>query len=176
MDNKKLITAIIIVAIIIIGGYFLLSKPVSSEPIKIGYISALSGQAGVWGQSLKKGFDFAVEEINSSGGIKGKKIEIVYEDDACDAAKGMSAFSKVIDVDKIKIITGTVCSSVAMSVTSKTQASRVFYLASGATNPDVPKQGDLVFRNWPSDAYEAKEIGKYAVNSLGLKKTFHHLF
>ena len=164
---------IVVLAILLVidVGYLISSGDVvKDKTIKIGFISALSGDAGVWGQSFKKGFDFAVNEINENGGINGKKIEVIYEDDGCDATTGITVFNKIIDVDKIKIITGTVCSSVAMSVAKKTQENRVFYMASAATHPDVPKQGDLVFRIWVSDAYEAKELAKYAVINLGLKK------
>jgi len=167
--NTKIIIGIIVVVIIIGGIWYEMNRKPTGD-IKVAYISALSGEAGVWGQSLRRGFDFAVEEINSNGGIDGRKIQVIYEDDGYDAAKGVSAFNKAIDIDKVKIITGTVCSSVAMSVATKTQSNRVLYIATAATNPDVPKQGDLIFRLWPSDAYEAKAIGKYAVNSLGLKK------
>ena len=110
------------------------------------------------------------KEINDNGGINGKKIQVVYEDDACDVTTGINAFNKVIEIDNVKIITGTVCSSVAMSVAKKTQENRVFYMASGATHPDVPKQGDLIFRVWVSDAYESRELAKYAVNNLRLKR------
>ena len=172
--KKQIWIPILIVVVVVIGVLIFSSQksapiqPIEKEVIKIGFISALSGDAGVWGQSLKKGFDFAVEEINSNGGVDGKKIQAIYEDDGCDATTGVNAFNKVINIDKAKIITGSVCSSVAMSVAKMTQENRVFYIASGATNPDVPKQGDLIFRLWPSDSYEAKEIGRYAVKDLGL--------
>ncbi len=163
----------IVVALIVIGGiwYSVADRKGEGEGvIKIGFISALSGDAGVWGQSLKKGFEFAVEEINEKGGIEGKKIEVIYEDDACDPISGVNAFNKVINVNQTKIITGTVCSSVAMAVSPITQENRILYMASGATNPQVPKQGDLIFRVWPSDAYEAKEIAKYAYRELEIKR------
>lgn len=139
--------------------------------IKVAYVSSLSGDAGVWGQSLQKGFDFALEQINANGGIKGRKVVAVYEDDKCSAATGVTAFDKVLNIDGVKYVTGTVCSSVAMSVEKETQTNGVLYVASGATDPAVTKQGnDLVFRPWPSDAYDAMEVGKDAVTTFGLKK------
>jgi len=168
--STKIIIGIIIA--IIIGGiwYGATREPKEEGVIKIGFISALSGNAGIWGESLKKGFEFGLEEINKEGGINGKKLEIVYEDDACDPTTGVSAFNKVINIDGAKIIIGTVCSSVAMAVAPITQENRILYMASGATHPDVPKQGDLIFRAWLSDAYEAKELAKYAFKQLRLEK------
>lgn len=177
-QSKTLIVIIVIalLAIIFLWVFALTGRTVQNRAekpgdkiIKIGFVSALSGDAGVWGQSFQKGFDFAVKEINEAGGINGRLIKPIYEDDACDATTGINAFNKLIEIDDVKIITGTVCSSVAMSVAKKTQENRVFYMASGATHPDVPKQGDLIFRVWVSDAYEARELAKYAVNNLELK-------
>jgi ABC-type branched-subunit amino acid transport system substrate-binding protein len=61
-STTKYIIGIIIVVIVIAVGYSLKgpSKPVSTEPIKIGFVSALTGEAGVWGEQIKTGFDFAV--------------------------------------------------------------------------------------------------------------------
>jgi branched-chain amino acid transport system substrate-binding protein len=161
-----------VIVLVVLGVWYYGSKPTTSVetgPIKVGFISSLSGEAGVWGQNLKAGFDFALKEINDNGGVNGRKIEVYYDDDKCDATTGVTAFNKAIDVDQVKIITGTVCSSVAMSVAKKTQENGVLYIASGATNPDVPKQGDLIFRLWVSDAYEAKAIAEYATGVLKLK-------
>jgi len=167
----KILIALIVIALIAITlvinfkttGLFSLNK---QEYIKVGYISSISGDAGVWGQSLKKGFDFAVEEINNNGGINGKLIKPIYEDDMCDPKTGINAYQKEIGVDNIKIITGTVCSSVALAVAPITQENRVLYLASGATHPDVTKQGDLIFRVWVSDNYETKIATEYAIKEL----------
>ncbi len=175
MNNKKRnLTSIIIVCalVIIVIGLSVWQKAISPRgDIKVAYVSSLSGDAGVWGQSLQKGFDFALNEINAKGGINGRKITAVYEDDKCDAATGVTAFNKVIGIDGVKYITGTVCSSVAMSVEKNTQANGVFYVASGATDPEVTKQGNgLVFRPWASDAYDAQEVGRDLISTFGLKK------
>jgi len=125
-----LIIGIVLAIAIVIGitstGFLTLNQ--DREEIKIGYVSALSGDAGIWGQSLKKGFDFAIQEINEEGGIDGKLIKPVYENDECDAKKGIDAFNKIIKLDRIKIVTGTVCSSVAMSVAPITQENKILYL------------------------------------------------
>jgi branched-chain amino acid transport system substrate-binding protein len=168
INMKKTIIGIIII-LVIIGIVSLVYKPRDTSTIKVAFISSLSGDAASWGENLKTGFDFALDEINSNGGINGRMIEVTYEDDKCESATGVSVFNKAINIDKAKIITGTVCSSVAMSVAKTTQANQVIYIASGATSPEVPKQGDMIFRLWVSDAYEAIAMGEYAVNNLELK-------
>lgn len=144
------------------------SRPITG-PIRIGFASSLSGSAAVWGTSVQKGFNFGIGEINRHGGVNGRPIVVATEDDKCEAAAGASAFEKLMAVDRVKIITGSVCSSVAMAVAPKTQGARVLYVASGATDPAVPKQGDLIFRLWVSDAYEATTLGRAATTELGLR-------
>ncbi|MFA6422473.1 MAG: ABC transporter substrate-binding protein [Candidatus Buchananbacteria bacterium] len=170
MKRKSLlIVGLIIVALALSGCGIKNNTQSNKEPIKVALISSMSGEAGIWGQNLKNGFDFALAEINAKGGINGRPIQAIYEDDNCDASTGVTAFNKVIDVDGAKIITGTVCSSVAMSVAKKTQEGGILYVASGATDPEVTKQGDLIFRLWVSDDYEAKAIAGYATTNLNLK-------
>ncbi len=145
-------------------------SPVNQEEtIKVGFVSTLSGEAGSWGQQVKKGFEFALEEINTNKLLGDKKLEIFYEDDFCDATNGLTAFNKLIDVNDVQIIVGTVCSSVAMAVSEKTQSNHILYLASAATNPEVTEQGDFIFRLWASDDYDAKAIAQFAVNELRLE-------
>jgi len=165
---KKIILGIVIILVIVIGLVFSL-KPKDISTIKVAFVSSMSGDAASWGENLKDGFNFALNEINANGGINGRLVEAVYEDDKCESATGVSVFNKVINIDKTKVIVGTVCSSVAMSVAKTTQSNDVLYIASGATSPEVPKQGDLIFRLWVSDAYEAQAIGEYAVNNLKIK-------
>ena len=169
MKNKNLVWIVAGVLIILVVAslvYFNDSK--EEEVIKIAYVSALSGDAGIWGQSLKKGFDFGLNEYNQQESKK-YTFEAVYEDDACDATTGINAFNKVINLQEIKYVTGTVCSNVAMSVSNIVNENNVIYIASGATNPAVVKQGDTIFRLWPDDSYDAKAIAEYAVIELNAK-------
>jgi branched-chain amino acid transport system substrate-binding protein len=168
--NRKIsisLAVIVLVMLVLIG--FNYKK--NTTPITIGFVSSLSGNAAAWGEPLKAGFDFAIKETNSAGGINNNPVSVIYEDDKCEPATGLTVFKKLIDIDKVKFIAGSVCSSVAMSVAKTTQENRVLYIASGATSPEVPKQGDLIFRLWVSDAYEAKANAQYAINKLG-NKTF----
>lgn len=109
MENKKNIWkpifGIVIALLVIGGGYALVNKKSSTEtgPIKVAFISSLMGDAGVWGQSLKKGFDFALDEINKNGGINGRQIQAMYQDDQCTATAGVSAYNQAVVIDKVKM-------------------------------------------------------------------------
>ncbi len=171
----KKITIFLAILFIAMAGIFIINSTTglfsltTENEIKIGYVTPLTGDASAWGTPSQKGFEFGINEINAAGGINGKKIKVIYEDDKCDAKEGLNEFTKLITLDNTKIITGTMCSSVAKAVIPLTEQNKVFYLASGATEPSIPKSGEYVFRLWVSDSYEAKAIANYAIKNLELK-------
>jgi ABC-type branched-subunit amino acid transport system substrate-binding protein len=100
----------VIVIIILLGILYGVNRkpiaPTTKEPIKIGAILPLTGEAAVWGENVKTGIELAKEGINKKGGINGRKIEVIYEDGQCDSKTGVSAVQKLITVDKFQVIIG----------------------------------------------------------------------
>lgn len=133
------------------------------QELVVGYAGPLSGEAGVWGQSMKKGFDFGIAQIDDP------RIKIIYEDTKCDAKVGLGVFQKLIELDNAQIVTGTACSSVAHAAAPLVEENKVLYIASGATQPDVPALGEHIFRLWVSDDYEARAVAREA-HAQGLDK------
>jgi branched-chain amino acid transport system substrate-binding protein len=84
--------------------------------IKIGLIDPLTGGASFYGQSLQRGAQLALDEANAKGGVLGKKLELIAEDDRCVPADGTSAAIKLITRDNVAAILGTFCSSVSLAV------------------------------------------------------------
>jgi branched-chain amino acid transport system substrate-binding protein len=164
MNNTKKITigAVIIVVAILAGTVaFNKSKtPTSTEPIKIGFIGALTGDAASYGEPIKNSIELAVIDVNSSGGINGRKIEMIYEDAKCSGKDAVSAVQKLINIDKVKIIIGGICSGEILSVASITESAKVLILSPGASSPDVTQAGDFVFRNIPSDSEGSQTLAK----------------
>ena len=176
MHKKIKVLIILTLAIAFLGaGCSKLSENQNSkeeeENIKVGFVSALSGNAAEWGKPLKKGFKFGIKQINKNGGIEGRKIKPIYKDSGCKSKQGLSAFRNLINVQKVNFITGTVCSSVAITTAPLINKNNIFYLASGATHPKITNKGESIFRLWVSDGYEAKEIADYAIDKLN-NKTF----
>jgi len=171
----KKITIFLAILVIAIVGLFIVNTTTglfsltNGKEFVIGYATPLTGDASSWGVPSQKGFEFGIAEINKSGGVNGKQIKVMYEDDKCDAKEGLNAFTKLINLDNAKIITGTMCSSVAKAVIPLTEENKIFYLASGASEDSVPRLGEYVFRLWVSDAYEAKAIADYSIDNLKLK-------
>lgn len=88
----------------------------AQETIKIGLIDPLTGNASFYGQSLQRGAQLAFDEANAKGGVLGRKLELLSEDDRCVPADGTSAAIKLITRDNVAAILGTFCSSVSLAV------------------------------------------------------------
>lgn len=88
------------------------SQMANNEPIKIGWIGPLTGGAAALGMDSIVAAQLAVEEINQAGGVNGKKIEIIAEDDQYDTAKSVTAYEKLTKANGVKIIIDQTYSSV----------------------------------------------------------------
>ncbi len=110
---------------------------VTDKTIKIGLFGPLSAPAG----SAKKnvyGAAAIYKDINDKGGINGRKIELIIEDDACDAEKGIAAYTKLVEQDKVFLAHGAWCTKVALAV--KPVAAKhpgVPYMVLGAASAEI---------------------------------------
>lgn len=155
-------------ALIILGVIYFSVTGGSANTLKIGVIAPLTGDAASYGAVIQKANDLAVSEINAAGGVNGKRIELVYEDGKCEGATAATATQKLVGVDGVKFILGGTCSGETLAAAQITQEARVLLLSPTASSPDVTNAGDLVFRTYPSDDYEAKLVAAYAQkNGLG---------
>src|SRR5437870_11933700 len=84
----------------------------SDTGVRIGVILPLTGSAAQWGGPARDATMMAADEINSNGGIGGRKISLEIEDDKCDPTTGVSAMQKILASGKPVAINGAVCSSV----------------------------------------------------------------
>ena len=168
--NKTIIW--LIVAIVVIAGIWwgVSRRPTEEEVIKIGAILDLSGPAASDNAKIKKGIEVALEEINSGGGIKGRKIELVWEDDKCDPKEGVSAFHKLMSSYKFPVIIGGSCSSVTLAIAPIAEENKVVLVSPYSSNPQLTEAGDYIFRTVPSDIFEANLEAEFISQEMGLKK------
>ena len=172
----KTIITIIIVLIIIVGVYFFLKKGsssdqqrVSADTIKIGLSAPMTGEAASWGQNAFAGAELAVQEINNAGGINGKKIQVITEDDACQSANGVSVMNKLINIDKVVAIAGPLCSAAGGASIPIVQNAHIPAVII-ASAPNLINIGDYIYRIYPSDAAAGKAGAEFIVNKLNKKK------
>lgn len=95
-----------IVIILIVGGLIYQNFMKTSDTIKIGGLLSLTGAASSWGEAAQNGINLAVEDVNNAGGVLGKNLEVVYEDDQSNPVQTVTSFKKLTEVDGIKFIIG----------------------------------------------------------------------
>lgn len=134
-------------------------------PIRIGFISPLSGDAASYGDPVKKGVEIAVDEINMKGGVDGRPFEVIYEDGKCNNKDATSAAQKLISIDKVKVIIGMICSGELLSAAPVAETAKVILIGQGSS-PDITKAGDYIFRTFPSDS----QVGVALVDHMLTKK------
>ncbi len=130
-------------------------------------ILPLTGAGAQYGENCRKGIDLAVAEHNAKG--DGISVRIICEDDKTEPKEAVSAFNKLVSIDRVRAIIGPLPSSNAMAVAPLANREQVVILSPGASTPRLTKAGPFVFRNWQSDAYEAKVMSAYLLKQ-GVKR------
>lgn len=137
---------------------------------RIGFVNSLTGQYAPYGENNWNGVKLAVEEINSAGGINGRRIKIILEDDRSIKEGAVSAVKKLIDIDKVPVIIGPGSSVGVMGSAPIANRAKVVLLSPGAASPEITNAGDYIFRNRASGALEASKIAEYAYKKLQVRK------
>lgn len=138
--------------------------------VKIGGVAPLSGAVAVYGVECKNGIDLAVEEINAAGGINGKQVQFVCEDDEGAPDKTVNAFKKLTTKDGIKVVIGSLTSGCTQAITTLAQAGKVIQIAPAATAPAITDAGNYIFRACFIDPFQGTVGGKFAAENLGKRR------
>ena len=144
-------------------------KAKDSDTVRIGAIFPLSGPVAFYGTESRDGAQLAIEHINNAGGLLGKKLVLVYEDDEGNAEKAVNAFTKLVSRDKISLILGSSTSGPTMAMTSLAQQSKVILITPSGTNKDVTKPGDFIFRACFIDPFQGVVGADFAYDILGCR-------
>ena len=140
------------------------------DTVTIGAIFPLSGAVAFYGNESRDGALLAIEEINAAGGLLGKKIALLSEDDEGDAEKAVNAFTKLATRDKVSVILGSSTSGPTMAMTSLAQQSRVILISPSSTNEDVTIAGDYIFRACFIDPFQGVVGADFAFDTLGCRR------
>ncbi len=174
MSKTNKIILWIIGLIIVIGliwlGYSEKQPVVEGETIKIGVSLPLSGEGASFGEAGMGGIKLAQKEINEKEGVLGKEIELIIEDNQCNAPEGVNAMNKLVNIDNVSVIVGVECSSSAGASLPIAQNKNIPVLISGSSAPDLAKVGDYIFRKFPSDSLQGKYAAEYIFNKLNKRK------
>jgi branched-chain amino acid transport system substrate-binding protein len=135
--------------------------------ITIGGIFPLSGPVAVYGVEARNGIELAIEEINAAGGIDGKNLVLISEDDEGNPEKTVNAYKKLTTRDKAAIIIGSLTSGCTQAITSLAQAQKVLLVAPAATMESITDAGDFIFRACFIDPFQGTVGGLFAAGDIG---------
>ena len=147
----------------------------AGETFKVGILCPITGTQAVMSEDLMTGFKLAQEEINAAGGILGRPVKLIIEDTETRPAPGMDAARKLIDVDKVKIISGGFSSGVALPIAKYCQQNQILAVFQPPTSPLFRNVGSYIFLTNVLDNYKGKVIADFAVADSG-KKRFATMF
>lgn len=161
--TNKVIISLITLVIIVWGGYFLVNKNqgISNGKIRIGAIFMLSGVGANWGENSQRGADLAVEEVNNSGGINGKKIEIIYQDNQGDNSKeAVNALQNLLS-QNIKIVLGPNWTPSGLAVAPIACEKGIVMISPSLGVGEFNESCDYLFNLWPHDDKLSEQLGKW---------------
>lgn len=139
------------------------------EVIAVGGIFPLSGWVAVYGIECKNGIDLALEQINAAGGVLGKKVVLISEDDEGNPDKTVNAYKKLATRDKVSVIIGSLTTGCTQAITALAQAQKTLLIAPAATLDALTDAGDFIFRACYSDSFQGSAGGVFAAKELGAK-------
>ncbi len=140
------------------------------EPILIGFFGALTGNAAGLGQYTDMGATLAVEEINASGGVRGRPLELRREDNRSLAGESATIVKKLLSRDQVVAIVGDANSGRCLEAGPLCQAAGIPMISPAATLPQVTEIGDFIFRICFADPFQGKIMAQFARKNLSLKR------
>jgi len=141
----------------------------TGDTIKVGVYGDLTGQTSSFGQSTKNGIELAVEEINNAGGVNGKKIQLVVEDDQGRPEQAKTVVSKLINQDKVVAVLGEGASTNSLAAAPVAQEAKIPMITPSSTNPKVTETGDYISRVCFIDPFQGSTMAKFAATTLKAK-------
>ena len=162
----------LLVAAVSLG--FAMAVPVAGmagDTIKLGVAGAQSGDLASYGLPTVKAAELVVAQYNAKGGINGKKVELLIEDDVCKPEVATNTATKLV-TDGVDVVLGHICSGATKAALPIYKEAGVVVMSPSATNPGLTQSGDYpnFFRTIASDDAQAKTEVDFAINVIGAKK------
>ncbi|GAA5132187.1 ABC transporter substrate-binding protein [Alloalcanivorax gelatiniphagus] len=147
---------------------------VAAEPVKIGLITALSGQSALAGQAISRGVQLAIDEINANGGVLGgRELVLVRRDDESNPAKGVVAARELIHKEKVAVLFGGLDTPVALAIVPLANQAKMPFMDPWAAGTPITKNGadpNFVFRVSAMDELVDVAMVEYAQKNFGSEK------
>jgi len=152
-----------------------MSMALAADPIKIGVSGPFTGGSSSMGVSMRDGVRLATEEINKSGGVLGRPLQLIERDDEAKNERGVQIAQELINKEKVAVTVGFINTGVALASQRFYQESKIPVMNNVATGSLVTHQFDdqpenYIFRNAAHDSIQAPMVVEEAVTRRGFKK------
>lgn len=131
--------------------------------VRFGFIGPLTGPAASYGVAQMKGIELAVREINASGGLDNKRLEVIFEDSQMDPNKSISAMKKLIEIDRVPAVIGETSTTATLAIANIANRTKTVLLSPLASGAKITDAGDYVFRASPSDNLQAVVAARFVI-------------
>ena len=138
--------------------------------MSIGAVFPLSGSVAFYGTESRDGALLAIDEINAAGGLLGKQLTLIAEDDEGNAEKSVNAFTKLTARDGVSFVLGSSTSGATQAMTALAQQNKVILISPSATNTAITRAGDYIFRACFIDPFQGVVGADFAYDSLGSRR------
>lgn len=138
--------------------------------IRIGHFASMTGDTATFGQSTDRGIRLAIDELNGAGGVLGRKLELITEDDRSVTEEARTAAQKLIQRDAVVALLGEVASSRSMAAAPEAQRASIPMISPASTNTKVTEAGDYVFRTCFIDPFQGAVMARFAFSELGARR------
>ena len=138
--------------------------------IVIGEYGSLTGATATFGISTKNGIDMAIAETNAAGGVLGRQVRVIVEDDQGRPEEAVTVVTKLINSDRVVALLGEVASSNSMAAAPVAQQAGIPMISPSSTNPAVTQFGDYIFRVCFIDPFQGFVMAKFATGTLAMNQ------
>ena len=142
----------------------------ASDAIRVGHFASMTGDTATFGQSADRGMQLAIQEINAAGGVLGRPLALITEDDRSVTEEARSAAQKLLQRDGVVALLGEVASSRSLAAAPEAQRARIPMISPASTNPKVTEVGDYVFRACFIDPFQGAVMARFAAQELGARR------
>jgi branched-chain amino acid transport system substrate-binding protein len=142
----------------------------AADTIKVGEYASLHGSEAAFGQSSHKGTVLAIEQVNAAGGVLGKKIDLISEDNLSKPGESATIVKKLITRDHVVAVLGEVASGRSLEAAPICQGDKIPMISPSSTNPKVTQTGDYIFRVCYTDPFQGKLLAGFAQKTLKIKR------
>ena len=163
--SASLIFIFVLSLFVIVGG-----TQAQAETIKIPVASPFTGPLASFGEGVKNGALLKADEINASGGINGKMVEIVLGDELCDPKEAAAVATRFASDPEVAIVIGHLCSSATLAALPIYKEAKLPAITPASTNPEIGKSSPYYFRNVYKDDFQGDFLASYAKQVKKFKK------